>query len=89
MKNYVMISIHLEGHDAVSVRAQLPDQLPDLSDYHGRMSIMGVVEPRLWGLCERVADVLASEGVISGAQGTLGREHDSRLVLPTGNGKTG
>jgi hypothetical protein len=83
MKNYVEITVQLEGHDPVSVRAPLPD----LSEYRGKMSAYSAIEPRLWGLCERVADVLASRGVISGAQGTIVRGPDSRLVLPEGTDK--
>jgi hypothetical protein len=76
MKNWVEITISLDHErKQETVRAEIPD----LDDYHGKMSVYGVLEPRLWGLSERVARLLAARGPKSPRYGPNGTDDDGEV----------
>lgn len=56
MRNYVEITVSLNGGTTVeTMRAELPD----LAGVDGRMSVFGIIEPRLSPLCKRLCEQVA------------------------------
>jgi hypothetical protein len=79
MKNWVEITVSLDHErKQETVRAELPD----LSDYSGKMSVFGVVQPRLYDLCERVSGRISRKPAVLGRYQPSDQEDDGGINLP-------